>query len=250
MYPKLFIENFWRGEEKEEIFVCIPINNGEFDKKFKDVIKPAVENIKPKREVIRSDHKRDNEITQEIFDSIAHAKILLFDLSDDPKYGNKVNGNVLYELGIANTVRDKTDILLIREEKSLNPEYLPFDVRELPIEVYSKEELETGWMQDKINRALERKDWQKNKLLEIAKKSMEPVGFGLMDKYYQKKQIFDGNLSDRERIAALRLIDFGVLRGLPAVRGEHCERLEYSYCWTQFGQAFKKYLELDKRPRN
>lgn len=242
MYPKLFIENFWRGEEKDEVFVFMPIDqDGKFHKKFKAIIEPAIRNIKlePKRT-----GSGRNEIIQEVIDGILHARILIFDLSNDPEFKGKINGNVLYELGLATNIRNLSDLVLIREEKS-NIEEVPFNIRTLQINFNCPND-DILLLEGKLNNALQQKDWQKHKLLEIAKNSMDPVGFNLIAKNYREKQIFNCNLSYEERLSALRLIDLGILKGLPAVRGKECERLEYSYCFTLFGQAFKKYLELDK----
>jgi len=247
MYPKFFIENFWKGDEGNEVFVCIPFdNNGEFDQKFEKAIKPAIEEIPliPKK----SGHGKENEITEEIIKGILKSKILLFDLSGDVKFGGESNGNVLFELGIASAVRNMTDVVLIKKETihldgpKIKTIFWTKDLQIFPYsDKFSFEELE-GWINQKIKDVLFQKDLSENKLLPIAHQSLDAAGLALLIYKFtgEKNQIFESELSDRDKLSMLHLMDIGIIR----TWSNHIkpDQFEFSYCLTKFGEKLQKYL--------
>lgn len=251
MYPKLFIENLWLPNPKQEkhIFVCMPFDNGgKFDKRFKDIIENAGKQMGYK--IIRSDLKRGNETTQEIWNGIAGAEILLFDLSNDDRY-KKPNVNVAYELGVATTIRNLGEMLLIREEP-LDMENFPSNIKDLPIVAYTEEKLNVGWIQDRLKEVLAGKNEQKHKLLSIAHQSLDVAGFSiLLDRFSPvKDQIYEHELGEREKLSMLRLIDLGIVHSWSNKwRKTECGSLfEFSYCLTKFGEELVKYIqELSKK---
>jgi len=116
MYAKFFFERFWAGDQRNELFVCMPFHDS-FDNKFRNIVSPSAQRAGfEKAERVKEDWEA-NVITDRIFDGIANSKMILFDLADDPKspcqFSKQINGNVLYELGVANSIREPEDILLI-----------------------------------------------------------------------------------------------------------------------------------------
>ena len=45
MWTKFFFERFWEGEQRNEIFVCMPFHH-EFDGRFTDVYFPGMEDVR------------------------------------------------------------------------------------------------------------------------------------------------------------------------------------------------------------
>src|SRR5664280_1463118 len=119
-----------QNSEKRICFVISPFED-RFDRIFSDQIEPTVKKFK--LSCYRADHsKAPVAITEEIFEQIAGAKIIIADLTT-------LNPNVLYELGIAHTM-NKRVIMLVQEQEK---EKLPFDIKHIRA-VFYRDNLE-GW---------------------------------------------------------------------------------------------------------
>ena len=244
MYPKLFIENFWLSDQEDRLFVCMPFG-GAFDAKFKEIIEPVGKKLF--KEVKRSDTSyAANDIPHQILDGIANSKMLLFDLSDQRASERKINDNVLYELGIATTIRDKEDILLIREGDRINPAEFPFDIRSLNIIPHGKR-FKKKWLEKILDQLLEEQSWIKNKRIETASRSIDGEGLELMYKFGRLPKGYDHfntrTMRIEYKVSVLRLLDLGIIS---------CESVcykrgyEYAYHWTSFGRAVMQYLGIEK----
>lgn len=130
MYPKYFFERFWDGQQRNELFVCMPFDDS-LDDKFNDIVNGDVSAGFETATRVKEDWE-PNVITDKIFDGIANSKMILFDLTHDPKLEplEQSNINVVYELGIANSIREPEDLLLIKEEPIGK---LPFDISGLTV---------------------------------------------------------------------------------------------------------------------
>jgi hypothetical protein len=247
MYPKVFFENFWGGEQRNELFVCIPFDES-FDKKF-EIIKDAAIQTGFKDARRTKEDSVANEITSKILDGIANSRMLLFDLSDDPNYSKskiKVNGNVLYELGIANAMREPDDILLIRKESLTG---VPFDITGLNIHFY-KEDFTSDWMKEKLKNAIENQKWYKSRRVETAAKSIDSFGLKLIHLIYKHRPSDRDHFNDEAipqewrteaKLAILRMMDLGIVWFATDKEGT-----EYAYHWTPFGREVIKRLGIKK----
>lgn len=244
MYAKYFFERFWTGDQKNELFVCMPFHDS-FDNKFINIISPSAKKAGfEKAERVKEDWEA-NVITDRIFDGIANSKMVLFDLTDDPKspcqFSKQVNGNVLYELGIANAIREPEDILLIRESSSVK---LPFDISGLNINIYDGG-LEIDWLSNKLHKALEDQKWYKSRRVKVAAESIDEFGFEIMCQIGCRPPGFNhfniAGMPPEVRISVLRLIDLGILWFATGVdeRGH-----EHAYRWTPFGREVIKHLGI------
>ncbi len=245
MYTRLFFENLWESEQRNELFVCMPFD---FDKKFKKIkeiaVKTSFDNAKWTKE-----ERGAKSLTTKILDGIANSRMLLFDLSDDPKHQSekcleKVNGNVLYELGTATAMREEEDILLIREGDAIDPKKLPFDIRELNINLYEKD-LEDEWLESRLRKLLDEQDWAKSKRVEVASRLVDGEGIDLMYKFGRYPEGYNhfgtrGMLAEY-KMSALRLIDLGIIRTQWIC---YEKGFEYAYHWTPFGHAVMKHLGI------
>lgn len=240
MYPKLFHETFMEGSPRDEIFVCMPFHKS-LHKKF-ETIKAAGEDIIPKLKANRVDYDpASNDQTHKIFDGILNSRLVLFDLSDDPETSN-ININVIYELGFATSVRAPQSLLLIRDKTS-NSKY-PFNVANLPY-VPHDIPLETDWVKNLFVKALENKEIYNNRIIKIAARSIDEVGFTLMTEFGRLGEGNDNfgliNCSSQQKMAAFRLMDLHILWF--AVE-PHNGNFGYSCHWTTFGREVMRYLKV------
>jgi len=135
MHPNAFLQNYWRAEIRPEVFVAMSFA-APYNLRFKDVIEPAITSIVHDGRRLRANRvdqsKSGDSILTEIVDGIAHAELVLADISVigyDAKTGNSYrNSNVLYEVGIALSCRQSCEVLLIRDD---HYQFL-FDVSTIP----------------------------------------------------------------------------------------------------------------------
>jgi len=135
MHPNAFLKSLWRGETIDQVFVAMSFDP-RFSARFEEVIRPAIENqpIAGQRlAAYRVDNsKTGDSILTEIVTGIAHAKLILADVSiiDEGRFTQEPvrNGNVMYEVGIALACRTPSEVLLIRDDSK---KFL-FDVSTIP----------------------------------------------------------------------------------------------------------------------
>ena len=262
MNTKSFLENFWATSQKNELFVCMPFCK-EFNPKFQRIRKVA-------KKVGFDDAKRTQEnviasdIVHEVLDGIANSKTLLFDLSDDPKISHaepelhNINGNVLYELGIATAIREPEDILIIRETTESKIYKYPFDISHTRINPYPKSGLKGKWLENKLMEVRRGQDWSKSRRVREIAKSIDSVGFQTLilniwalspegsDNFYDA----DIHNDPKVKLAILRFIDLGMLTFAVVSMFEEVSpptvRYEFSYHWTPLGRAVIKSLGVEK----
>ena len=239
MYPKVFFERFWEGEQRNELFVCMPFHDS-FDGKF-DVIMEAAQAAGLEKAVRVKEDWQANVITDKIFDGIANSRLLLFDLSNDPKH-KQVNGNVLYELGIANAMREPQDMVLIREKSRTK---VPFDITGLTYITHV--DLSTDKLREIIKNALEKQEWHQSKRVQAASQSLDELALTLM---YNSGRNPDGanhfgleGKAPEIKLSVLRLIDLGMLR---FAWGCYKDAFESAYYWTRFGYEVMKHLGIKR----
>ncbi|MEW6358769.1 MAG: hypothetical protein AB1696_20710 [Planctomycetota bacterium] len=140
MFPRDFFDTYWRTEIRDEIFVAMPFHD-EFTPVWTEAIQPAIDHdlggtLHAKR--VDATVLCGSVIT-DILDGIAHARIVLADVSvaRDGHWAGQRNGNVMYEVGIAHAVRQTTEILLIRSDD----EPINFDVAHIKVHKYYRADL-------------------------------------------------------------------------------------------------------------
>ena len=260
MLPKFFFENYFQGEQNNYIFVSMPFDNS-LDDKFK-IIEYVGKKLCDFDDVIRTKEKEWSgaEITDKIFDGIAHSRILLFDLSDDFKYNGEINTNVIYELGVALTFRDTKDILLIRKNNPEKPiEKLPFDIKGLNINEH-KNGLEIEWLQERILSCKDAQMYYKELILASTFHSIDEIGMHAIQKFgidqnlknfsvpdisglkvYDMKGELIYEITNPEiRNSVLKLLELGIVKTEFAHKND---KIETSFHWTFFGKKVVDYMK-------
>ena len=143
MYPREFFDTYWRTSLKRAIFVAMPFAN-EFTPVWEEAIKPAIEvdlvDAGNRFIAHRADvSKISDSIHTEILDGIAHSTLVFGDISvmQTGDWMGQRNGNVMYEVGVAQTIRPATDIILVRSDTGR----IMFDVSHIRIHEYDRNDL-------------------------------------------------------------------------------------------------------------
>lgn len=235
MNTRIFLENFWASEQKNELFVCMPFHN-KLKTKFVVIDKIAKELGFDK--AVKVDQKvESNSILFDILDGIANSKVLLFDLSEDPKFSevrdvkfSKINENVLYELGVAITAREPNDILLIREKSSNS--VLPFDITDTRINFYEGE-INEEWLKAKLKLILDEQKWYLSRRIKTVIRSIDSSALKVIWKFVLEDcdHYNDEDLLVNEKLGLTRLIDLGIIFFAHGKAGT-----EYAYYWTELGK--------------
>ena len=227
MYPMLFMERFWRGEPKNELFVAIPMPpDGSFESRFED-IKTAAQRCSlgavRSKEILGS-----NAVFTQILRGLANSKLVLCDLSDDHRgSAGYANGNVLHEAGIAMTIREEHEVILIREQK---PDSIrDFDVRFAKIHSPASGEITKDWLIEVLEVSLREIELVKTERIKIIAESLDSPSLELITEYRGVNFVLKPDAPTKYWIAVHRLIDLGILRLNTAQKKGS---IEYSYWWT------------------
>jgi hypothetical protein len=135
LHPNIFLKTFWRPELKPQVFVAMSFAP-QYPQRFNDVIAPAIRAITIEGTLLQPYRvdlsKSDDSILTEIMEGIAHAQLVLADVSSigkDSVSGIPYrNGNVMYEVGIALACRQSHEVLLVRDDS----DRFLFDVSTIP----------------------------------------------------------------------------------------------------------------------
>lgn len=240
MYPKHFFERFWEGEQKNQLFLGTAFDDT-IEQRFPLIDQVAKELNFDKAFRVGLDTEA-NSINDKIFDAIANSKMLLFDLSDDERIKG-INPNVIYELGIANSIREPSDIVIIKK-KTEGEIKLPFDIQGLHINFF-EDSITKDFLKKIIQGALQNQEWHKSKRVRVAAESLDENGLLLMS----KKGIFPkghnhfntSGMDNNQKMSVLRLVDLEILKFAWRVKGEW---MEWAYHWTSFGYEVMKHIGL------
>lgn len=243
MYPKHFFERFWEGEQKNQLFVGMPFDES-VDTNF-NIVDNSAKLIGFEKAFRVGIETEANSINDRIFDAIANSKMLLFDLSDDNRT-KEINNNVIYELGIANAIREPFDVVLIRK-KTENKLKLPFDIQGLHINFF-EDKITEEFIKEKIASAMQNQQWHKSKRISSAIESLDENGLFLMNQIGRRPKGYNhfnsSNLDYNQKMSLLRLVDLGIVKFACVIWSRN--GFEYAYHWTPFGYAVMKALKIEQ----
>jgi hypothetical protein len=149
MHPRTFLDAYWRNDLRDEVFVAMSFDS-RYDQRWQEIFAPAIE-AEPfggrSLRAVRVDIRQSGDsILSEIVDGIAHAQLILADVSvtDRWKEGTEGrfarNGNVLYEVGLAAAVRQPVELALVRDDS----DRLLFDIGHIPVLRFDPTEVSTS----------------------------------------------------------------------------------------------------------
>ena len=138
MYPANYFSMFPAFPRGHKVFVAMSFAS-QFDKRWNNVIVPAIgrmeidgKPLEPYRVDVR---KVSDSILTEILTGISQARLVFADITTEGRLGDIPirNGNVMYEVGIAHSVRLPEEVLLFRSDS----DPLLFDVANIRVNRYS-----------------------------------------------------------------------------------------------------------------
>lgn len=236
MNPKSYFENYLIDKRDSKIFVCRPFLN-KCKKRVEDIIRPTAKDLDWEVED-SDDSKVCVEITERINDGINTAKILLFDLSGDTRYGNNSNPNVMYELGIARTTREDEDIIIITDFIKIDNR-IPSDIKNAYI-IENFSSISKKDFKNKLNSVIINQDSLRDKRIDriislFDKTCLEFIlCFGLNPKDDISDHFCDGNvITSIQKLAILRLLDLKIIYTA-------MDHAQISYHFTEFGRTVIK----------
>jgi hypothetical protein len=251
MTPNFYFNNFLIRDRDNKVFTFSP-DLEKCKKRFTDIIKPTVEFLELNAE-ITTDGNSAKEILEKIYEGINKSRILLFDLSKDDRYNNGVNPNVAYELGIARSIRDDKDILLITDIADIEREIF-FDIRGMNIKKITND-FNKRKLQEILESICEKQKYYEDKRVEAISKLVDGDGIHLMYRRGRIPQKYNSHFNSRHipsginisladfKMTCLRLLDLGI-----AKTEYKCYKngFEYAYHWTNLGKAVMKHMGINE----
>lgn len=243
MDPKLYYSNFLVSDHENKAFALFPFTPKCLNR-YDKIIKPTLEFMGIGSE-FSNDEKSGKEIVEKIYDGINSSRILLFDLSSDERYGDGVNPNVAYELGIARMIRNDTDILLLTDLGDIEKGVF-FDIRSMNIKRietnFSKETLYVD-----LRSICDKQKYYEDKRIEALLRSIDGESMELIYKYGKFPEGYDNfnsrGLSAEFKMSIFRLLDLGLII---TAWGCYENGYEYAYYWTRLGIAIMNKLGIKK----
>lgn len=123
MYPLIYFHSFRQLGEGNEVFVAMPMGDPAFNNIWIDVYEKAIESISLKPFRVNIPTAGDS-ILIDVLRGLRRARLALVDISPDNKSGEFPNANVMYELGLAHSVRLPETVVVVRRKDAK----IPFDI--------------------------------------------------------------------------------------------------------------------------
>lgn len=121
MHPHTFYSTLFEHDKRNEVFVIMSFAP-EFGARWQHVIEPTIREdleLTPNR----VDYNLSGEsVVHDILDGIAHARLIIADITSTPMRDSddrlwpQRNGNVMWELGIAHTMRLPDEVVMVRSD--------------------------------------------------------------------------------------------------------------------------------------
>lgn len=137
MYPKTYFDLFPPFPRTNRVFVAMSFDTA-FDPRWDNVIYPAISSVRINDEPLepyRVDTRVvSDSILTDIEEGIATSRLVFIDLTTIGYIGTTAirNGNVLYEMGMAHSIRLPEEVLIFRSDA----DPLPFDTANLRVNDY------------------------------------------------------------------------------------------------------------------
>jgi hypothetical protein len=255
MYPLNFFNLFPAFPRDNKIFVAMDFDS-RFDSRWEEIIKPAVKSIKHKEislEPYRVDMgKGSDSIPTEILFSISRCQLFFADLTTIGILNKKAirNGNVMYEIGIAQAVRLPEEVILFRSDVDDN---LPFDLANIRVNPYDPDNKPDDAKQkvcNAIESAFKEINLQKHLAVSRVVESLDISGYILLLMAEQYGKVEHPRVRQSENFKNLKGIrdapfEKDIFNSIPHLLELGLLSTEY----TQFTVKFLKKLLKDQQPQ-
>jgi hypothetical protein len=247
MHPRVFLDSFWRNDLRDEVFVAMSFDK-KYDARWSDVLVPAIEGeplCGRSLKAVRVDIRRSGDsILTEITDGIAHAQLILADISVTDKWEVEGttrwyrNGNVLYEVGLAVACRQPVEVILVRDDN--RP--LLFDLSHIPVIpiTASDSAASIATIRAALQDRLAERNLQKDLRFTATLNGLAQFEINLIRQNAHMPVLgWEGpSYPPAVGIALPRVLEKGILRLVKPASGGKPDL----YAWTTFGRAIADYL--------
>ena len=172
MYPMIYFHSFRQLVAGDEVFVAMPMDDPKFTPIWTEVYVRAIESagLHPFRVDLPM---TGDSILIEILRGLRRARLVLVDISPDTRSGQYPNANVMYELGIAHSMRLPETVIVVRQKGA----DIPFDVRHIRALDYNVENLGSAVasIRNYLTTALTTGQSLRSELIEAVWSVMDPV---------------------------------------------------------------------------
>ena len=217
MYPTNYFSLFPPFPREDKIFVAMSFDK-KFDQRWNNVILPAIKNIQVNGKTldpIRVDTRLvSDSILTEILAGISNSRLVFVDMTTIGVIDGKAirNGNVMYELGMAQSIRLPEEVILFRSDS----DQLLFDTSNIRVNKYDPdcEELKSKQqVEDSIISALKEIDLCKHLAVKKATGVLDEPSYWLLFEAMNKPFAHPKNsLANAIRIHSInKLLELGAI---------------------------------------
>ena len=174
MYPKIFSDYFRGFERSNDVFVAMPFSR-DTEPRWRTIFRPAVQSIGLRPHRVRDGQISDSILT-DILAGIGRAQLVLVDISFQTHRDRQPgpNPNVMYELGIAHSMRLPEEVIVVRgDSENVEP---PFDITQVRYHRFAAEIPDRGVRQIKrlLRQATRTLDVTRDLIVERTLRGLDP----------------------------------------------------------------------------
>ncbi len=259
MYPSNLFALFPPFPKENTVFVVMSFDK-RFESRWENVIKPSIEKVlinETPLTPIRVDTSNiSDSILTEILIGIGNSRLVFADLTTIGVLDNRPirNGNVMYEIGIAQATRLPEEVILFRSDN----DPLPFDTATVRVNSYNPDEnIDESIDQviNTINSTVEEIDLKRHLAVEMSAKSLDHASWLLLSEICTNSKVthpiiktVGEILGNSSRLNSInRLLEMGVIRTIfPKVPKDllvtNTKTQTFMYEATEFGESVFNYV--------
>jgi hypothetical protein len=223
MFPRNYFGLFPPFPRDNKVFVAMSFDD-RFLPRWENVILPAIRNVAVNDaplEPDRVDARRiGDSILTEILGGVTNDRLILADVTTLGHVDGRPirNGNVMYEIGLAHSVRLPEEVLIFRSDS----DHLLFDVANVRVNSYDPDGDPAGarsQVSDAIIESLKELDLKRNLAVKSAAQSLDFTGWWVLSTaatnngvhHFQTKTVGQALGNAANNAAIVRLLEFGAL---------------------------------------
>ena len=254
MHPRLFLDSLWRNDLRDEVFVAMSFQD-KFNERWENIFKPAIESIAINENTLKANRvdirKTGNSIHTLIIDGIAQSQLVIADVSVQDRWQETknntavnrwaVNGNVMYELGLAIACRQAVEVIIVADKTDIELKDLLFDIGTIKIVSFDPStpdkasEIIRTEIIDRINERKLEEDLRVAKIRE----SLTSIELNSIKHYWKNNPTGTPIKGGSEGIGGMTIISSDSLaeKGILRFIGSSADSSAYLYNWTSLGKA-------------
>jgi hypothetical protein len=223
MFPRNYFGLFPPFPRENKVFVAMSFDD-RFLPRWENVILPAIRNVAVNDAALEPDRvdarRIGDSILTEILGGVTNDRLILADVSTLGHVNGRPirNGNVMYEIGLAHSVRLPEEVLIFRSDS----DHLLFDVANVRVNSYDPDGDPAGarsQVSDAIIESLKELDLKRNLAVKSAAQSLDFTGWWVLSMaatnngvhHFQTKTVGQVLGNAANNAAIIRLLEFGAL---------------------------------------